>query len=62
METAAADTVAAATGLVTIPKFPFLVAAYAVVFAVLFLYLVSLHVRQRQLDREVAALERRLND
>lgn len=59
---AAPDTTAfqAAAEMATIPKFPFLLAAYGTVFAILFVYLVTIHVRQQRLDRELRALERRL--
>jgi CcmD family protein len=50
----------AAGELATIPKFPYLLAAYGTVFVVLFIYLVTIHLRQQRIDREIRALERRL--
>jgi len=56
----AIDTTAAAAQVATIPKFPFLFWAYVVIFVVIFVYLVTIHVRQRRLNREIAALSRRI--
>ena len=51
----------AAVGMTTIPKFPYLLAAYGVIFLLIFAYLVTIHVRQRRLDREISALGRRIS-
>lgn len=59
MEAAGADTVMAAVQLETVPKFPFLVGAYIVFFVILFIYLITIHARQRRLERDIEALERR---
>jgi len=60
---APADTTAfeAAIELATIPKYPYLLAAYGAVFVILFVYLVTIHVRQQRLDRELRAIGRRLD-
>ena len=58
MEPAFADTMAAVQ-LETVPKFPFLVAAYITFFVIIFVYVLTLHTRQRRLEREIDALERR---
>jgi CcmD family protein len=58
---ALADTAAVlAPRLETIPKLRFLFWAYVAIFAIIAVYLVTIHVRQRKLDREIAALNRRL--
>jgi len=54
------DTTAVAEPLATIPKLPYLFWAYVVIFVVIFVYLVSIHLRQRRLDREIASLSRRI--
>lgn len=59
MEPAFADTVMTAADVERIPKFPFLVAAYVAFFLIIFVYVVTLHTRQRRLAREVEALQRR---
>ena len=59
---AVADTAAAVTELVTIPKFPFLFWAYTVIFAIILIYLIGIHVRQRRLNTEIVALTRRLDE
>jgi len=41
-------------------NFGYLFAAYTIIFAVIFLYVIFLWRRQRRLEREVAALEARL--
>jgi CcmD family protein len=41
-------------------NFGYLFAAYTIIFAVIFLYVMFIWRRQRRLEREVAALERRL--
>jgi CcmD family protein len=43
-------------------NFGYLFAAYTIIFAVIFLYVIFLWRRQRRLEREVAALEARLAD
>ena len=55
------DSLVAAPALETIPKFPYLVAAYIAFFLILFGYLVSIHVRQQKLEREIRTLEKRLS-
>lgn len=59
MEAAFADTMMAAAELETIPKFPFLVAAYVAFFLVIFIYVMTIHTRQKRLARDVEALQRR---
>lgn len=59
MEPAFADTAMTAAEVARIPKFPFLVAAYVAFFVILFVYVVTLHVRQKRLARDVEALQRR---
>jgi CcmD family protein len=51
----------AAAGVNTIPKFPYLLAAYGVIFLLIFIYLVTINVRQSKLEREISALERRIS-
>lgn len=41
-------------------NFGYLFAAYTIIFAVIFLYVMFIWRRQRRLERQVAALERRL--
>ena len=41
-------------------NFGYLFAAYTIIFAVMFLYVMFIWRRQRRLEREVVALERRL--
>ena len=56
---------AAATGaqaLETIPQFRFLFWAYALIFGIVFVFLLTIALRQRTLKREIDALERRLQD
>ena len=43
-------------------NFGYLFAAYTIIFAAIFVYVMFLWGRQRRLDREVAALERRLDE
>jgi heme exporter protein CcmD len=59
MEAAMADTAMTAIQLETVPTFPFLVGAYIAFFLLLFIYLVTIHARQRRLERDLEALERR---
>jgi hypothetical protein len=47
---------AADATLETIPKFPFLVAAYGAFFVIMFIYIVTLHIRSRNMERELEAL------
>ncbi len=57
---AAIDTLGAAQ-LETIPKFPYLVAAYGAFFVILLIYVITLQRRERDIARRVEALERRLD-
>ena len=50
----------AAQALETIPKFRFLFSAYVLIFVVIFVFLMTIYMRQRRLDREIAALERKV--
>lgn len=58
---AAVDSLVADATLATIPKFPYLVAAYIAFFVILFAYIVSIHVRQRRLERDIRSIERRVS-
>ena len=51
MNTIADSTTAAVQEIATIPKYPFLFWAYVVIFAVIFIYLITIHLRQRRIDR-----------
>jgi CcmD family protein len=60
MTSAVSDTASRAIELATVPKFPFLVAAYVAFFAILFAYVLMLRARQRQVDERLKALEKRV--
>jgi CcmD family protein len=56
--TAVSDTMRAAQ-LATVPKFPFLLAAYAAFFLILFVYVLTIRARQKQVEERLRALEKR---
>jgi CcmD family protein len=60
MNAAVSDTAGRAIELATVPKFPFLVAAYVAFFSILFVYVLTLRARQKRVDERLEALEKRL--